>query len=127
MRSKSKYEYCSWSSADAFPLHVAVIECGTPPVLAGSDFNGLTTTSYGSTLTVQCKDLYTLVGSTGHPSGDDVALCGAGAYWEYGDLVCEGRLCLQGKAKVKSKVWSIEVYVLDDNSTKFVGEFYHHH
>ncbi|KAK3579233.1 hypothetical protein CHS0354_033303 [Potamilus streckersoni] len=68
-----------------------VIDCGKPEQVAGSNFAVPQLTTFGSSFSFVCGNLYTRQGSSS--AGDSIVRCGNDSYWDFGSLQCVGVSC----------------------------------
>ncbi|RWS09468.1 uncharacterized protein B4U79_12754 [Dinothrombium tinctorium] len=68
------------------------IDCGAPPETSGSSYGFFADTKYKSSFFFGCEETFTLAGKTSR--NDNVIRCGADGVWDFGDLRCEGPVCV---------------------------------
>uniref|UniRef100_A0A0N5BUC2 Cubilin n=1 Tax=Strongyloides papillosus TaxID=174720 RepID=A0A0N5BUC2_STREA len=71
-----------------------LIECGPLPLLSGGYFDGNAEMSYkvGTILNLNCRYGYKLIGKSSYD--DNWVRCQADGTWDFGDMRCEGPVCV---------------------------------
>ncbi|XP_043234344.1 uncharacterized protein LOC122387849 [Amphibalanus amphitrite] len=68
------------------------IDCGVPPTTPGGSYGNYADTMYESSFFFGCEDTFSLAGQSS--SNDNVVRCQADGTWDFGDLRCEGPVCV---------------------------------
>lgn len=68
------------------------VDCGTPPVTKGATYGFYGDTRYKASFFFGCEETFTLKGKT--TKNDNVIRCNSDAVWDFGDLRCEGPVCV---------------------------------
>ncbi|XP_054265760.1 uncharacterized protein LOC128988471 [Macrosteles quadrilineatus] len=67
-------------------------DCGVPVPTPGAEYGNYPDTRYQSSFFFGCQDTFKLAGQTDR--NDNVVRCQANGVWDFGDLRCEGPVCL---------------------------------
>lgn len=74
------------------PASCPRVDCGKPPITKGATYGFYADTRHRASFFFGCEETFTLGGKT--TKNDNVIRCGSDGIWDFGDLRCEGPVCL---------------------------------